>query len=288
MTSEVVTETCLENYKYSFKSDILSGKVALITGGGSGICFTIAEIFMRHGCHTVIVGRKLERLQKSSETLTKATGVKCIPAQADIRKPVEVIAAVDKCLQEFGRLDVLINGAAGNFLCSLEDMSFNAFKTIQEIDILGTYNVSKVAFDKYMKDHGGVIIHITALLHLKGTLLQAHVGVAKSGIETLAKHQAVEWGPKGVRVMCVAPGPVEATEGFNRLTMGLTVEQINQMVPIGKVGTRQEMGEICLFLASDMAGQITGSTVIADGGQWMVSGDERMRMQRYRQMKSRM
>lgn len=286
MTSEFVIETCLRNYKHSFRNDLLSEKVALITGGGSGICFTIAEIFMRHGCRTVIVGRRLERLQKSAETLTKATGVKCIPAQADIRKPLEIIAAFDKCLAEFGRVDIVINGAAGNFLCALEDMSFNAFKTIQEIDIMGTYNVSKVAYDKYMKDHGGVIIHITALLHLRGTLLQGHVGVAKSGIESLCKHQAVEWGPKGVRVVCVAPGPVMDTEGYNRLTMGMSVEQLKRIVPIGKVGTRQEMGEICLFLVSDMAGQITGSTVVADGGQWMVGGNEGQQMQKYRQMRS--
>ncbi|GFO43292.1 peroxisomal 2,4-dienoyl-coa reductase [Plakobranchus ocellatus] len=182
MASEEVVEKCIENYKYSFRNDILSEKVAFITGGGSGICFTIAEIFMRHGCHTVIAGRKLGRLQLSAETLSKATGLRCVPVQADVRKPQDVIAAIDKCLQEFGRLDIVINGAAGNFLCPLENMSFNAFKTVLEIDTMGTYNVSKVAFDKYFKDHGGVIINISATLHLRGNLLQAHVGVAKAGI----------------------------------------------------------------------------------------------------------
>ncbi|GFS10689.1 peroxisomal 2,4-dienoyl-CoA reductase [Elysia marginata] len=288
MASELVVETCIENYKHSFREDLLSGKVAFITGGGSGICFTIAEILMRHGCRTAIVGRKMERLQRSSETLTGATGVKCLPVQADVRKPQEVLAGFDKCLQEFGRADIIINGAAGNFLCALEDLSFNGFKTVIEIDTLGTYNVSKVAFDKYLKDHGGVIINISATLHHRGTILQTHLGVAKAGIETLAKHQAVEWGPKGVRVVNVAPGPVESTEGLRRLGAGMSNEDIGDIMPVGRVGTRQEMGEICLFLASDMAGQITGSTVIADGGAWMVSGHEKQRMSMYRQFKSKM
>ncbi|KAK3751496.1 hypothetical protein RRG08_030521 [Elysia crispata] len=288
MASEVVVEKCLESYKHSFREDILSGKVAFITGGGSGICFTIAEIFMRHGCRTVIVGRKIDRLQLSAETLTKATGVKCLPVQADVRKPQEVITAVEKCLQEFGRIDIVINGAAGNFLCSLEDLSFNAFRTVIEIDTLGTYNVSKVAFDKYLKNHGGVIINITATLHHRGILLQAHLGVAKAGIETLAKHQAVEWGPRGVRVVNVAPGPVESTEGLRRLGMGMPIERLNDIIPVGRVATRQELGEVCLFLVTDMAGQITGSTLMVDGGSWMVSGTEKQRMSMYKQFRSKM
>ncbi|XP_005101023.1 peroxisomal 2,4-dienoyl-CoA reductase [Aplysia californica] len=287
-SSEFPDEKCMDSYNYSFDKNIIGGKVAFITGGGSGICFTIAEIFMRHGCRTVIGGRKLDRLKKSAKTLTDATGVKCVPVQVDVRKPAEVIAAVDVCLQEFGRIDILINGAAGNFLCPLESMSFNAFRTVMEIDTLGTYNVSKVVYDKYFKSHGGVIINITATLHYRGTILQAHVGSAKAAIEYLTRHQALEWGPQGVRVLCVAPGAIGDTEGVRRLSGGATQEDINRAIPIRRMGTRQEIGEICLFLVTDMAGLITSSTVIADGAAWLADGSEEKRMEMYRKFMSRM
>uniref|UniRef100_A0A0B6ZXM4 Peroxisomal 2,4-dienoyl-CoA reductase [(3E)-enoyl-CoA-producing] n=2 Tax=Arion vulgaris TaxID=1028688 RepID=A0A0B6ZXM4_9EUPU len=279
---EVPVEKCLTDYKYSFSKDLLRGKVAFITGGGSGICFTIAEIFMRHGCHTIIAGRKLDRLQLSSKSLSEATGCRSLPVQMDVRNPQNVMAAVDKALQEFGHIDILINGAAGNFLCPLEAMSFNAFKTVLEIDTLGTYNVSKVIFDKYFKDHGGVIINITAMLHHRGTILQAHVGSAKAAIETLTRHQAVEWGPKGIRVLCVAPGPIADTEGMNRLGRGLSSQELGRRAPIRRMGSKTEIAEICLFLVTDMAGLITSSTIEADGAHWLSDGSEEQQVEMYK------
>jgi len=287
-STEVPEEKCLSTYKYSFDKNIIGGKVAFITGGGSGICFTIAEILMRHGCQTAIAGRKMDRLKKSAQTLSAATGQKCLPVQMDVRKPSEVITAVDACLQEYGRIDILINGAAGNFLCPLEAMSFNAFKTVIEIDTLGTFNVSKVVHEKYMKNHGGVIINITATIHYRGNILQAHVGTAKAAIEYMTRHQALEWGPQGVRVVCVAPGPIEDTEGVRRLSGGRSAEQINSVIPIRRQGKRQEIGEICLFLATDMAGLITSSTIIADGALWIASGREDQSLEMYRKFIARM
>ncbi|CAL1529218.1 unnamed protein product [Lymnaea stagnalis] len=289
MSEDAPDEKCLENYQYSFRKDIISNKVAFITGGGSGICFTIAEILMRHGCHTAIAGRNLDRLKKSSQTLSKTTGRRCLPVQMDVRKPQEVITGVEACLQEFGRIDILINGsAAGNFLCPLESMSFNAFKTVLEIDTLGTYNVSKVAYDKYFNANGGVIINITATLHYRGTVLQAHVGSAKAAIEALTKHQALEWGPQGIRVICVAPGPIDDTEGMRRLGGGVPKEIINNSIPIGRMGTKREIGEICLFLVTDMAGLITSSTIIADGASWLSDSDTQRRMEMFRSLKGKL
>jgi len=285
--ADVPVEKCLDSYNYAFDKNTLKNKVAFITGGGSGICFTIAEIFMRHGCQTAIAGRKMDRLQKSSETLTKATGMKCLPVQMDVRKPNDVLKAVDACLETFGRIDILINGAAGNFLCPLESMSFNAFKTVIEIDTLGTYNVSKVCYDKYMKNHGGVILNITATLHYRGTILQAHVGTAKAGIEYLTRHQAIEWGPQGVRVVCVAPGPIADTEGMRRLNFR-SDEALNKTIPIRRQGSRQEIGEICLFLSTPMAGLISSSTILADGASWMATGHEDETLEMYRKFLARM
>lgn len=288
MSEDAPEETCHESYQYSFRNDILCGKVAFITGGGSGICFTIAEIFMRHGCHTAIAGRNVDRLKKSSQTLSKTTGCRCLPVQIDVRKPQEVINGVEACLQEFGRIDILINGAAGNFLCPLQSMSFNAFKTVLEIDTLGTYNVSKVVYDKFFKANGGVIINITATLHYRGAVLQAHVGSAKAAIEALTKHQALEWGPEGIRVICVAPGPIEDTEGMRRLGGGVPKEIINNSIPIGRMGTKREIGEICLFLVTDMAGLITSSTIIADGAAWLSDSSSQKRMEMFRSLKGKL
>ncbi|XP_059165359.1 peroxisomal 2,4-dienoyl-CoA reductase [(3E)-enoyl-CoA-producing]-like [Physella acuta] len=281
-------EKCIKDYQYSFRKDLLRNKIAFITGGGSGICFTIAEIFMRHGCHTAIAGRNLERLQTSAKTLTETTGSRCLAVQMDVRKPTEVIEGIESCLKEYGRIDILINGAAGNFLCPLETMSFNAFKTVIEIDTLGTYNVSKVAYDKFLKSNGGVIINITATLHYRGTPLQAHAGAAKAAIEALTKHQAIEWGPNGVRVVCVAPGPIEDTEGMKKLSMGLSTADIESRIPIGHIGTKQEIGEICLFLATDMARLITSSVVVADGGSWLTDVNVKKRLEIFKAFTAKM
>uniref|UniRef100_A0A2C9L9C3 Peroxisomal 2,4-dienoyl-CoA reductase [(3E)-enoyl-CoA-producing] n=1 Tax=Biomphalaria glabrata TaxID=6526 RepID=A0A2C9L9C3_BIOGL len=281
-------EKCLESYVYSFRKDIIKDKVALITGGGSGICFTIAEIFMRHGCHTAIAGRNVDRLNKSARTLRETTGCRCLPIQMDVRKPQEVIAGVDTCLKEYGRIDILINGAAGNFLCPLDKMSFNAFKTVLEIDTLGTFNVSKAVYDQYFKAHGGVIINITATLHYKGTALQAHAGSAKAAIEALTKHQALEWGQQGIRILCVAPGPIDDTEGMRRLGGGIPKEILNSVIPIGRMGTRKEIGEICLFLVTDMAGLITSSTVIADGAAWLSDDNSHRRVEFFNKLMAKM
>ncbi|KAH9519403.1 Peroxisomal 2,4-dienoyl-CoA reductase [Bulinus truncatus] len=221
MSEAVPEEKCLENYVYNFRKDIIKDKVALITGGGSGICFTIAEIFMRHGCHTAIAGRNLDRLKKSAHSLHAATGYRCLPIQMDVRKPQDVIAGVEIRLKKYGRIDILINGAAGNFLCPLEKMSFNAFKTVIEIDTLGTYNVSKVVYDQCFKFCSGIFIytideHAKAMeieqkrigswrsdnqyySHIalyRNSNFQAHVGSAKAAIEALTRHQALEWGLK--------------------------------------------------------------------------------------------
>ncbi|CAI9726295.1 Hypothetical predicted protein [Octopus vulgaris] len=262
---------CLD-YEYLYHPDLLKNKVAFITGGGSGICFTIAEIFMRHNCDTVIASRKLEKLVKSAEILEKATGKQCLPIQADVRKPHEIQNAVDKALQKFGKIDIVINGAAGNFLCLASDMSFHAFQTIQEIDTMGTFNVSKVVYEKYMKDHGGVILNITATQHYRGVPMQCHVGAAKSAIEALTKHLAVEWGPNGVRVLCLAPGPVSNSEGYRRLVSPEISEAVlREHVPIGQIATRSDIANIAVFLVSKAAELLTGVTVVADGGQWMGS-----------------
>ncbi|XP_071814124.1 peroxisomal 2,4-dienoyl-CoA reductase [(3E)-enoyl-CoA-producing]-like [Apostichopus japonicus] len=257
-------------YHNCFNPNILRGKVAFVTGGGSGICYSICEVLMRHGCKTVIASRKKDRLEKAAAELSRITSQECLPVVLDVRKPTEIMAAVDAALSRFGKIDFLINGAAGNFLCPAASMSFNAFKTVMEIDAQGTFNVTKVVFDKYMKDNGGVIVNISATLPIRGTPFQAHASSAKAAIDTLTKCLASEWGQIGVRVVGVAPGPIAETEGMTRLA-GNMQEVISQNIPLLKLGNKLDIAYAVLYLLTPVASYITGHTMIVDGGDWMTS-----------------
>lgn len=189
----------------------------------------------------------------------------------DVRKPEAITKAVEEALGHFRRIDILINNAAGNFLCPAENLSFNAFKTVMEIDAHGTFNVSKAVFDKYMKNSGGVIINITATLSVRGAALQTHAGTAKAAIEAMTKHLAVEWGPNGVRMMCVAPGPIADTEGMRRLGGNRITDDFVKSIPVQRLGRREDIGNAVLYIASSAGELLTGTTVIADGGAWLTS-----------------
>lgn len=192
---DVSEDDCLPEYRHLFCPDLLRDKVAFITGGGSGIGFRIAEIFMRHGCHTVIASRSLPRVSMAARKLAAATGQKCLPLSLDVRAPLAIMAAVEQALKEFGKIDILINCAAGNFLCPASALSSNAFKTVMDIDTLGTFNVSRVLYEKFFHRHGGVIVNITATLGTRGQVLQVHAGSAKAAVGTGAPSGLPTWVP---------------------------------------------------------------------------------------------
>lgn len=245
-------------------------KVAFITGGGSGIGFRIAEIFMRHGCHTVIVSRSLPRVSEAAKKLVAATGKRCLPLSMDVRVPPAVMAAVDQALKEFGKIDILINCAAGNFLCPASALSFNAFKTVVDIDTLGTFNVSRVLYEKFFRDHGGVIVNITATLSMRGQVLQLHAGAAKAAVDAMTRHLAVEWGPQNIRVNSLAPGAISGTEGLRRLGGPKASSKFKYLSsPIPRLGTKTEIAHSVLYLASPLASYVSGIVLVVDGGSWM-------------------
>ncbi|XP_033023030.1 peroxisomal 2,4-dienoyl-CoA reductase isoform X2 [Lacerta agilis] len=269
---DVDTDDCLQEYSYLFSPDILKGKVAFITGGGSGIGFRTAEILMRHGCHTIIASRNLQRLTEAAKKLSVATGQRCLPLALDVRQPQMIMAAVDEALKEFERIDILVNNAAGNFLCPASALSFNAYKTVIEIDTLGTFNVSKVLYEKCLRDHGGVIVNISATLSYKGQALQMHAGTAKAAIDSMTKHLAVEWGPNGIRVNSLAPGPISGTEGHRRLVQPHPEAQnLFRNIPLQRMGNKTEIAHSVLYLASPLASYVSGTTLVVDGGAWMTS-----------------
>lgn len=154
---------------------------------------------------------------KAAETLRASTGGEVLAVACDVRDFEAVLEMVGRVLSHFGRLDICVNGAAGNFLAQADSLSSRAFRTVMEIDTLGTFNVSRAVFDKCMREHGGSIINITATLHLNGVPMQAHAAAAKAAIEGFTRVLCNEWGCHGVRVNCLAPGPIADTEGFRRL-----------------------------------------------------------------------
>ena len=204
-----------------YSTSLLEGKVALVTGGSNGgMIKETAKAFLLHGCTAVVLmSRKAEKLQAVAAELDAISQqATCVALPGDVRKYESCEAVVKQVVQRFGKVDILLNGAAGNFLASAEKLSSNGFKTVLEIDTLGTFNMSKAVFVNSMKaNRSGNIINISALLHWNGTALQAHSSAAKAGVDALTKVLAVEWGPYGIRVNGIVPGAIAGTEGFERL-----------------------------------------------------------------------
>jgi len=250
-----------------FRNDLLAGKVAFITGGGTGICRGITEALAAHGATTAIFSRKPEHVEAAAEEIQARHASRCLATVGDVRIPEQVDQAVAKVIAEFGRIDILVNGAAGNFLCPAEQLSSNAFGTVLDIDTKGTWNVSRSVYHASMKQHGGQILNISATLHYGGTPLQLHVAAAKAGVDALTKNLAVEWGPLGIRVNAIAPGPIADTEGAKRLLPGEIGERLRAGIPIRRLGKIQDIASLSLFLLSEAASNINGEIVVSDGGQ---------------------
>lgn len=252
-----------------YKPDILKDKVAFVTGGATGICKGVAAAFARHGARLAIASRKAESLAAARAEF-EAEGFECETAVCDVRRPDEVEAALTRTLERYGRLDIVVNGAAGNFPVPISDLSYKGFRTVVDIDLNGTYHVTKAAFEGWMREHGGNILNISATLHYTGTPYQAHVCAAKAGVDALTRTAAVEWGPLGIRVNAIAPGPIDETEGMRRLAPSPEARaRITTRVPLRRFGRIADVADAALFLASDASSFVTGAVVVVDGGAWL-------------------
>ena len=260
--------------KSVFAADCLQGQVAVITGGGSGICKAITEYLMRHGCDTVIISRTYDKLADAAQELEKKVnnGRKCIPVAADVRDYAKLEAAFDQVIKQFNKIDILVNGAAGNFLCPASKLSTNAYKTVIEIDTIGTFNASKLAYLKSMQNNGGCIINCSMTLHYYGQPLQVHAGSAKAAIDAMTKHLAVEWGLDGVRVNAIAIGPIDNTEGFARLLPKSELLKMKRGVPVQRFGEVEDIADACIYLASDAGSYVNGAILVVDGGSQYTYG----------------
>ncbi|KAH0578126.1 hypothetical protein H2248_004091 [Termitomyces sp. 'cryptogamus'] len=203
-------------------------------------------------------------MTQTAKELSEATGQRCLPAQADVRDPQTLREAVRKTIATFGKIDFVICGAAGNFLAPISGLSENAFRTVVEIDTLGTFNTVKATIP-YVRASKGSYIHVSATLHYKGTPFQGHVSAAKAGVDALSAVIAVEEGPHGVRSNVIAPGPISNTEGMDRLSPK-SGGKFDPICPSGRMGHIQDVANATIFFFSDAAAYITGQVLPVDGG----------------------
>ena len=248
-----------------FREHLLKHKVAFVTGGSSGICLRIAERFAEHGASVMLLGRKQEKLDAAAAGIAAAGG-RAGTASADVRDYAAVAAALSKTREQFGEIDILVCGAAGNFPAPVLGMSANGFKAVVDIDLLGTFNTCRAAYE-YLRKPGASILSISASHAFQPIALQAHVCAAKAGVDLLTKTLALEWGPAGIRANCITPGPTGDTEGMRRLAPTVEIQrQIEAGLPLRRFGTKDELADLALFLSSEAAGYITGGVYMCDGG----------------------
>ena len=269
-----------------FADGILNGRVAFVTGGSTGITGGVARALAEAGANVVLVSRSVEHLEPAANAINEARGSsptvregsategsgigEAFAVAADVRKPEEVQKAIVATVDRFGKIDIVINGAAGNFLCAAEELSPNAFGTVVDIDLKGTFNVCRAAFDE-LKKNRGQILNISATLHYVGTPMQLHVSAAKAGVDALTKNLAVEWGRYGIRVNAIAPGPIEDTEGMKRLVPEAVKQKLLHGIPIGRFGRISDIEKAAVFLCSDAATFINGAILVVDGGMWLAA-----------------
>ena len=252
-----------------FVNGVLKDHVAFVTGGGTGITGGVARAFAEAGASVSLVSRKLEHLEPAAEAINQAGG-KALAVAADVRNPEEVEKAVAATVERFGKIDIVVNGAAGNFLCAAEELSPNGFGAVVDIDLKGTFNVCRAAFSE-LKKNRGQILNISATLHYLGTPLQSHVSAAKAGIDALTRNLAVEWGRYGIRVNAIAPGPIGDTEGMKRLVPEPIKENLRQRIPLGRFGKIADIEKAAVFLCSEAASYINGTILVVDGGHWLAA-----------------
>ncbi len=259
-----------------FRPDLLSGKVALVTGGGTGIGFGIASSLAAVGAAVAIASRKPDHLEPAAEKL-RATGGKVSAVEVNVREPESVARMVAEVGEKHGRLDILVNNAAGNFYAPSASLSPNAWRSVVETDLYGTFYCCQAAYPLMKAQGAGRIVSISMTLHYRGWPLMAHATAAKAGVDALTRTLALEWAPDRITVNAVAPGPIP-TEGVRKAFTppGAGAPDLFGMekyaadsIPLGRWGAPDDIGQMVTFLASPAGDWITGAVMVVDGGAWL-------------------
>jgi NAD(P)-dependent dehydrogenase (short-subunit alcohol dehydrogenase family) len=241
-----------------------SGRHVFVAGASSGINLAIAHGFGAAGAKVTVISRSAEKIEAAAQGLRDA-GVTALGIACDVRDYAGLDAAYAQAVAAHGAIDVLVSGAAGNFLAPALKVSANAFKTVIDIDLLGTYNVFRAGFDHLVKP-GASLIAITAGQAVHPSAFQIHACAAKAGVNMVTKCLALEWGPAGVRVNAISPGPIADTEGMKRLADPAREAKLKKSLALRDYGTKADIAEAAMFLSSPAAKYITGTILNVDGG----------------------
>jgi NAD(P)-dependent dehydrogenase (short-subunit alcohol dehydrogenase family) len=254
------------------KDDALKGKTIIITGGGTGLGKAMGTYFLKLGANLVITSRKLDVLKQTASEMEQETGGKILAVACDVRKYDEVEKVLEQSVQAFGRVDVLVNNAAGNFISPTERLSANAFSTIIDIVLKGSVNCSLALGKYWIKEKiPGNILNIVTTYAFTGSAYVVPSACAKGGVLALTRSLAVEWGRHGIRSNAIAPGPFPTKGAWDRLLPGDMVNKFNfkNRVPLKRMGEHQELANLAAFLVSDFSGYINGEVITIDGGEWL-------------------
>jgi NAD(P)-dependent dehydrogenase (short-subunit alcohol dehydrogenase family) len=254
-----------------FGTRIFAEKNAFIAGGTSGINLGIARALAACGARVVVLGRDPAKAAGAAAELT-AAGAEALGLTADVRDFQALDSAFQAAVERLGQLDLVIAGAAGNFIAPAEQLSANGFKAVVDIDLRGTFHTFRAAFP-HLRRPGASLVAISSGQAIRPIWGQAHASAAKAGIESLVRTLALEWGPEGVRVNSLCPGPVGGTEGVSRLISDQQAQRLVARIPARRYGRLDEIANAAIFLLSPAASYITGTTLMCDGGLLLSSYD---------------
>jgi len=255
------------------RDDALKGKVIVVTGGGSGLGKAMTKYFLELGAQVAITSRDLDKLKATATELETETGGKCLPLQCDVRHYEEVENMLQEVLKAFGKVDVLLNNAAGNFISPTERLSANAFDTVIDIVLKGSKNCT-LAFGKHWidsKQKSATILNIVTTYAWTGSAYVVPSATAKAGVLAMTRSLAVEWAKYGIRSNAIAPGPFPTKGAWDRLLPGDLAEKFDmaKKVPLKRVGDHQELANLAAYLVSDFSAYINGDVITIDGGEWL-------------------